>query len=91
MNLLEDLKNRLKIMHSSEDDELQRILKASERTIQAMTGASDMTEPILEELIIERSRYAYNDSLEYFEDNFQSQIMLASYMFGGLNDEKTSV
>lgn len=61
MNLLEDLKNRLKIMHSSEDDELQRILKASESSIQAMTGASDMTEPILEELIIERSRYAYND------------------------------
>ena len=54
MNLLAALKNRLKIMHNSEDDELQRILKASESSIQAMTGASDMTEPVLEELIIER-------------------------------------
>lgn len=91
MNLLKDLKNRLKIFHDTEDDELQRILKASESSIQVMTGASDMTEPILEELIIERSRYAYNDSLEYFDDNFQSQIMLASFMFGGLHDEETSV
>ncbi|EAC9274055.1 phage gp6-like head-tail connector protein, partial [Listeria monocytogenes] len=26
------------------------------------------------ELVIDRTRYAYNDSIEFFNENFQSQI-----------------
>lgn len=27
------------------------------------------------ELVLERTRYAYNDAVEYFDDNFQSDIL----------------
>ena len=85
-NLLEEFKNRMHIFHDSEDDNLKRMLKASQSAITRMTGVSDMDNEEYKELILERSRYAYNDSLEFFEENFISQILGVSFI-GGLDDE----
>jgi hypothetical protein len=38
-----------------------------------INGEKD-TDQRAKELIFERTRYAYNDALEYFDDNFLSQI-----------------
>lgn len=78
--LLSGFKARMKIFHSSEDDYLKSILEASTAEILSLCGEFDpLTYPQGKELIFERSRYAYNDQLEYFYPNFQESIMNISF------------
>lgn len=76
--LLNDFKRRMKIYHKSEDQELSRSLTASQARIKQITGSEDLKDPLIAELILERSRYAYNDQLEFFEQNFLSDLLAAS-------------
>lgn len=76
--LLADFKRRMKIYHKSEDQELSRSLTASQARIRQITGNEDFKDPLIAELIMERSRYAYNDQLEFFEQNFLSDLLAAS-------------
>lgn len=67
------------IFHSSEDDNLKRLLSFSISAIKSSCGEFDIygeseLENRAKELVFERTRYAYNDALEYFDDNFVSQI-----------------
>ncbi|MBT2718333.1 phage head-tail connector protein [Bacillus sp. ISL-57] len=78
-DLLEEFKERMHISHSSEDDNLKRLLSFSISAIKSSCGEFDIngekdTDQRAKELIFERTRYAYNDALEYFDDNFLSQI-----------------
>lgn len=74
--LLTKFKNRMKISHNIEDDALKDILEASIEDITIKCGQFDInTNNRARELVIERSRYVYNDSLEYFDDNFVSSIL----------------
>lgn len=74
-NILEEFKQRMKL-GDDEDDNLTRILKASVEDLQAICGDYDInTSERFKELVFERSRYAYNDVLEYFSDNFLTQIV----------------
>ncbi|MFJ7932310.1 phage gp6-like head-tail connector protein [Peribacillus sp. NPDC096448] len=78
-NLLEEFKERMHISHTSEDDNLKRLLSFSISAIKSSCGEFDIngekdTDQRAKELIFERTRYAYNDALEYFDDNFLSQI-----------------
>ncbi|MGY3766941.1 phage gp6-like head-tail connector protein [Vagococcus vulneris] len=73
--LVKEFKERMKIFHDSENAEIERSLLASRASIKRMIGSDDITIPEIKELVIERSRYAYNDSLEFFEENFQSNII----------------
>lgn len=73
---LEEFKWRMKISHSSEDMLLISILEASYEDVKSLIGDFDMESYSKgKELVFERSRYVYNDSLEYFYDNFQQRIM----------------
>lgn len=73
--LLEAYKARMHIFHDSEDENLKDILSGSIAEIKRMTGSDDLNIPGIRNLVLERSRYVYNDAAEYFEDNFQSQII----------------
>lgn len=74
-DILKRFKKRMKISHSSEDDTLIEILSASVDDIKAKCGQFDIeTNERARELVFERSRYVYNDALEFFNDNFASQI-----------------
>lgn len=73
--LLKEFKARMKIFHDIEDEELKRSLEASKQAIKRMVGSDNIEIPSIKELVLERSRYAYNDSLEYFEENFQSTLI----------------
>ena len=77
MALLDELKNRLHIYHSVEDEFLQNdILAPSVDAISRITGIKkDSEDPQFKELVLERCRYAYNDQLEFFEENFQSELI----------------
>ncbi|WP_432352664.1 head-tail connector protein [Sporosarcina sp. A2] len=72
--VLEQFKARMRITHNSEDSNLQELLSFSVAYITAKCGAFDFENEQAKELVFERTRFAYNDALEYFEDSFRSEI-----------------
>lgn len=74
-NLLKMFKDRMHIFHDSEDSNLKQLLSFSIADLQDKCGVFNVDEhDRARELVIERTRYAYNDSIEFFDENFQSQI-----------------
>lgn len=73
--LLNAFKVRMRILHDKEDDNLKSILNGSKASIKRLCGSDDITNDSIKELIIERSRYVYNDQVEFFYGNFQSELM----------------
>lgn len=73
--LLQEFKDRMHISHSAEDEHLKKILSASIADLLIKCGPFDLVEnERARELVFERTRYVYNDALEFFEDNFLSLI-----------------
>ncbi len=78
-DLLKDFKERMTISHSSEDSKLKNLLSSSYASIKSKCGFFELDgetdiDTRGKELVFERSRYAYNDAVEFFEDNFLSDI-----------------
>jgi len=72
--ILMEFKERMRL-GSYEDDNLRRILSASVVALKKACGDYDISkDEDFKELVFERSRYVYNDALEYFNDNFLSRI-----------------
>lgn len=94
-NLLQTFKERMHITHDAEDSILESLLSFSISAIKSKVGEFDITgeqetDKRATELVLERSRYAYNDAVEYFENNFLSQInslALSIAMRGEENEE----
>ena len=62
-------------LDDEEDGNLTRILKASCEDLTKICGDYDInSDERFKELVFERSRYVYNDALEYFYTNFLTQI-----------------
>lgn len=76
--LLQLFKQRMRISYDTDDENLKAILESSVSAIEKLTGSDDLTDPAIRELVIERSRYVYNDSLEFFYDNFINDLGTAS-------------
>ena len=76
--LLKSFKERMRIFHSGEDDNLSRMLESSELAIHSLVGSENTSNPRVRELILERARYAYNDQVEFFYQNFQGDLMALS-------------
>lgn len=87
--LLAEFKNRMRISHIAEDENLRVILAGSLTAIKDMVGSNDIEDASVKELVLERSRYVYNDSLEYFADNFKDEIARVSLRLtlGGASDK----
>ncbi|MCP1124566.1 hypothetical protein NKR74_14845 [Bacillus sp. 3103sda1] len=72
--ILDQFKERMRL-GDDEDENLKRILSASNQKLIKVCGAYDInTDEVFKELVFERSRYVYNDALEYFDRNFLSNI-----------------
>lgn len=72
--ILEEFKFRMRL-GDDEDENLQRILKASHDDLQRICGNYDIAiDEVFKELVFERSRYVYNDVLERFYENFLTQL-----------------
>lgn len=87
-DLLEEFKSRMHIFHNGEDDNLKQLLSFSIAFIKSKSGnvvfdGNKNVDKLAKELVIERSRYAYNDAVEYFEDNFLSEIISLSIETAG--------
>lgn len=76
-SLLDAFKERMRIFHDGEDDNLSRMLESSEQAIFQTVGTTNQN-PRVRELILERARYAYNDQVEFFYQNFQGDLMALS-------------
>ncbi|WP_192944535.1 head-tail connector protein [Ligilactobacillus agilis] len=82
---LENVKEHLHIFHSVEDNYLVSLLEQSKSAITRMTGISDG--PEYDELVLNRVRFAYNDTLDEFERRYQSILLgLSSGLLGANND-----
>ncbi|MEH6891965.1 hypothetical protein V7024_20230 [Bacillus sp. JJ864] len=72
--ILQQFKERMRL-GDDEDDNLKRILSTSNKALIKVCGDYDLNDDeVFKELVFERSRYVYNDALEYFDNNFLSQI-----------------
>lgn len=72
------------IFHDGEDDNLKELLSFSIAFVESKIGEFDIEKnEKARELVFERTRYAYNDALEYFEDNFLSEIISLSLEMAG--------
>lgn len=74
-DILKQFKDRMKISHSAEDNNLKRLLSSSLAALNLSCGEFGPENEIGMELVFERARYAYNDSLEFFADNFLTEII----------------
>ncbi|WP_078410282.1 hypothetical protein [Priestia abyssalis] len=72
--ILREFKERVRL-GDDEDDNLRRILSVSMKALIRSCGDYDInTDEEFKELVFERSRYVYNDALEFFDTNFLSRI-----------------
>jgi|SRR5690606_23950767 len=75
--ILTEFKERMHL-GNGEDSNLRRILSASVKALKEDCGDYDLSHERFKELVFERSRYVYNDALEYFAENFLSEITTLS-------------
>ncbi|OOZ86436.1 hypothetical protein [Bacillus cereus] len=72
--ILQEFKDRMHL-GDDEDDNLKRILSTSNKALLRICGNYNLNnDEEFKGLVFERSRYVYNDALEYFDKNFLSQI-----------------
>ena len=72
--VLKEFKERMHL-GDHEDENLRSILSASNADLKRICGNYDLNnDEVFRELVFERSRYVYNDSLEFFHMNFLTQI-----------------
>jgi hypothetical protein len=72
--VLQQFKDRMHL-GDFEDENLINILSASEKELLRVCGPYDIqSDEAFRELVLERSRYVYNDALEYFHVNFLHQV-----------------
>ncbi|HDR8100036.1 hypothetical protein FOC75_00845 [Bacillus cereus] len=75
-NLLDELKDLLKITWNDEDAHLNKILSRGKAYLFGLTNASfDFSnEEWPKELLLERCRYVYNNAGDEFEKNYRDEL-----------------
>ena len=88
--LLEQFKNRMHITHAGEDGSIEKLLSFSVAYVKSKCGNyeeyGDDIKLRARELVLERTRYSYNDAIEYFEDNFLSDIISLGVEMAGVDN-----
>ncbi|NYB73858.1 phage head-tail connector protein [Sedimentibacter hydroxybenzoicus DSM 7310] len=75
--MLQEIKDYLKITWEDEDAGIQKIIDRGKNYFNDLTGVElnfDENNQA-KTLLLDYCRYAYNNALEYFEDNFQKEIL----------------
>lgn len=82
--LLQEFKDKMRIFHGAEDDNLINILGSAVQFVNDEVGGPHYHEhPRKKSLILNRARYDYNGMLEFFDGNFQHEIFNLSLEFQG--------
>lgn len=82
--MLEKVKEYLKITWDDEDAAITALIDRGKAKLQELVGAElDFeTEGQARSLLFDYVRYAYNNASEYFEENFQQEILRLQLMTG---------
>lgn len=82
--MLQKVKDYLKITWGDEDVAVTDLIARGEKKLQELVGAElDFeTEGQARSLLFDYVRYAYNNASEYFEENFQQEILRLQLMTG---------
>lgn len=89
--MLTELKERLRILDTDEDSLLKNIILQGQEELNALVG----TELDFEKkgparsLLLEYCRYVYNNATEYFEENFQKEIVRLQLSVAVMKNEET--
>ncbi|MDI9412790.1 MAG: phage head-tail connector protein [Bacillota bacterium] len=75
--LLQEVKNHLRITWDDEDDEISSIIARGKSRLTGLAGPDLLfkRESLERDLLLNYCRYAYNNALEYFEDSFHREIV----------------
>jgi hypothetical protein len=75
--MLEEVKKYLGVTWDDEDAKIQNIIDRGKKRLEGLTGGTlDFTSPGLpKDLLLNYCRYDYNNAVEYFEENFQAEIL----------------
>jgi hypothetical protein len=76
MAVLDELKYNLAITDTSQDTNLGSIISRGKARLNGLAGVTlDFdVDGLPHELLLEYCRYAYNNAIEYFEENFSKEI-----------------
>lgn len=78
--IIDQFKKRMRIYHESEDDSIKQMLESSFIVVKNLCGEFEIKDNAEgKELVFERTRYLYNDNVEFFEQNFLSRIHAFGY------------
>ncbi|MGV3054837.1 head-tail connector protein [Streptococcus hyovaginalis] len=72
--LLPIFKERMRIFHDMDNNNLSFILQSSQEALDGLLGLDMMSTRSGKELIIERSRFVFNDNLELFYESYKNEI-----------------
>lgn len=78
------VKARLKMVYDAEDEALKQMIINSHRDIGSKINNYDIEDERIFELVCERTKYTYEDVLEYFEQSFHGNLWSLSREFGGI-------
>lgn len=75
--MLEELKSKLRITWIDEDTDLIRMIEKSKSVLNGMVGTSLNFEDdlVVQELLLERCRYVYNNAADEFLVNYADDIL----------------
>lgn len=77
--MLQDVKDYLKITWDDEDAALLSLIERGKGYLLKLTGALDFElEDLGKQLLLDYCRYARNNALEFFQQNFAQDILLLS-------------
>jgi len=82
--MLNKVKYYLKITWADEDDAIEDLIARGKKKLEELAGAEldFKTEGLARSLLFDFCRYAYNNASEYFEENFQKEILRLQIMAG---------
>jgi len=80
--MLEDLKDYLRITWPDEDDKLTKMIARGKTFLDSIVGLKMTYADASQEktLLLDYCRYAYNNATEYFEENYQPEILRLQLM-----------
>ena len=91
--MLDLIKRDLRILDDNEDLLIQDLIDSGKSFLNGLTGAEldfENKEGLARNLLRQYCRYDYNNSVEYFEESFKSEIIrLQLQNLGDKDDEKT--
>ncbi|WP_353458871.1 phage head-tail adapter protein [Staphylococcus aureus] len=90
-DLLVKFKSLEKIDYNSEDEFLRELLKMSYTRLKNQCGAFELDNLAGQELILNRTRYAYQDLLEHFNENYRADLIDFSLSLMEVSEDEESV